>query len=85
MQEDEASTRTSSSCYVEKLNNNLFLLAWLDFMMENIKQSEISRFLQIFVDQLLCLMFEAISCYKSDFPMHGFNSGCSVDWLLLCN
>lgn len=39
-------------------------------IVENIKLME-SLFLQIFVDQLQCLMFEAIS-YKSKFPVDGF-------------
>lgn len=40
-------------------------------------------FLQIFVDQPQCLMFETISCYNSDFPTDGFNSDYSIDMELL--
>lgn len=74
LEEDEVNTRLTSGCYVEKLNNNLLLLVWLDLNVENIKRMEISRFLQIFVDQPQCLMFETISCYNSNFPTDGFNS-----------
>lgn len=44
MEADEVNTRLTSGCYVEKLNNNLVLLVWLDLNVENIKRMEISRF-----------------------------------------
>lgn len=44
LEEDEVNTRLTSGCYVEKLNNNLLLLVWLDLNVENIKRMEISRF-----------------------------------------
>lgn len=78
MEEDEVNTRMTGCCYVEKLNDNLVLLVWLDLNMENVKVGNLS-FLEILVDQFQCLMFESISCYKSDFPMHGFNCDCSVN------
>lgn len=37
MEEDEVNTHMTDCCYVEKLNDNLAVLMWLDLTMENIK------------------------------------------------
>jgi len=75
MEEDEVNT--CSGCYVKKLYKNLALLVWLEIYVESIKRMEI-LYLQIFVDQLCCLMSETISYYNSDFPVDFFNSDSSV-------
>ena len=69
MKEREASTRPTGGCYVDKLNNNLNLLVWLDLEVEKNQTDGKLSFLQIFAEQVQCLMCETISCYNPDFPL----------------